>query len=193
MILIVAVAAAVLIGLLRGGRLSALADLRIAHGWLALVAVALQFPLVYNRVGGTTIFGVPLAILMMVVSLLLTLYVIWANRHLPGMVLAGLGLLLNGLVMALNGGWMPMTPDALAWLGHMSRVSPMGGVPKVRGAKNVMLPQGETRLWWLSDIFVINFPLPAAFSIGDVLIALGLFWLLQTTLVGHKSKGEAPA
>lgn len=187
MILVLAVVVGIAVGLLRGGRLARLADLRLAHGWLVLAAVALQYPLVYNLVGSAAIIGVPLAYPMMAVSLVLVLAAVWANRRLPGVPLVGLGLLANLLVMACNGGWMPMTPEALGRLGHLSRLTPQGDVPKVWGAKNVMLARAETRLWWLSDIFVVAapFPVPGAFSIGDVLVALGLFWLLQQALVGR--------
>ncbi len=187
MILVVAVAASVVVGLLRGGCLARLAELRFARGWLVLAAVALQYPLVYNLVGRTAIIGVPLALPMMAVSVLLVLIAVWANRHLPGVPLVGLGLVANLVAMACNGGWMPITPEALARLGHQSWVTPQGEVLKVWGAKNVVLAQAETRLWWLSDVFVLSrpFPVPSAFSIGDVLVALGLFWLLQQALLGR--------
>ncbi len=184
MILVIAVIASILVALVRGGRLAALARVRFEHGWLALAAVILQYPLVYNQVAGLTIIEVPLSALMMVVSSALVVYVVWANRHLPGISLVGLGLLANLIVMALNGGWMPITPEALGRLGALSWVTPQGDTAKVWGAKNVMLARGETRLWWLSDIVVLGppFPLPTAFSVGDALIAVGLFWLLQETL-----------
>jgi len=174
---------------LRGGRLSRLASLRVEFGWLALAAVALQYPLVYNLVAEATIIGVPLVTLMMVVSCALVVCVVWANRRLPGVFLVGLGLLANLVVMTLNGGWMPITPEALQRMGRLSWVTPRGTVAKVWGAKNVALPRAETRLWWLSDILVLGPPLslPTAFSLGDVLIAAGLFWLLQEALVGRSA------
>jgi hypothetical protein len=192
-ILIVAVAAAVVIGLMRGGRLAGLAGLRIAHGWLVLAAVALQYPLVYNLVSESAIFGVPLAFLMMALSFVLALYVTWANRRLPGLPLVGLGLLANLLAVTLNGGWMPVTPEAVEQLGYLSWVTPRGNVAKVWGAKNVVLPRAETRLWWLSDIFVVGapFPVPSAFSIGDVLVAAGLFWLIQNAMVSTPEAADA--
>ena len=193
MILLDAIVVSVVIGLLRGGRLARLAELRFAHGWLVLAAVALQYPLVSNLVGNTAIIGVPLAFPMMAVSLLLVLAAVWTNRRLPGVPLIGLGLLLNLAVMACNGGWMPMTPEALTRMGRLWHLTPQGDVPKVWGAKNVALSRAETRLWWLSDIFVIVAPFPfrAAFSIGDVFVAAGLFWLLQQALLGRASRPAA--
>ncbi len=186
MILIAAVIVSTLIALMRGGRLGRLADLPLRYAWLALAAVVLQYPLVYYNLGhGAIILGVSVANLVMVGSYILLLWVLWANRRLPGLPLVALGVLCNLLVMTLNGGWMPITPEAVARLGHMPRVTTTGSVAKVWGAKDIMLPRAQTWLWPLSDVFVVTapFPIPSAFSPGDVLVAVGLFWLLQQSLV----------
>ena len=199
MILIVAVIVSTLIALLRGGRLSKLGSLPFRNAWLALAAVALQYPLVFNLLGESAILGASLASLVMLASYALMIVVLWTNRQLAGIPLVGVGMLLNLLVMVLNGGWMPISPDALTRLGRMDRVTSFAGVAKVRGAKNVLLTPAETRLWWLSDIFVIPapFPVPSAFSVGDILIAMGVFWLLQAALLGQNTgrplEAERPA
>lgn len=194
MILVAAVACSVVVAILRGGHLSRLADLKIERGWLALAAIALQFPLVYNMVRGHTVASVPLASLMMLGSSLLVLWALWANRRLPGMAAVGAGMLANVAVMVANGGWMPITAEALARLDALDKVVAVGSTARVWGAKNIVLSWPETRLWWLSDVFVLAAPAPVtgAFSIGDVAIAAGLFWLLQWALVG-RGKLEAGA
>lgn len=186
MILIVAILVSVLIALLRGGRLAGLADLRLRYAWLVLVAVALQALVVYNVVG-PTLGGLPLSGLLDVASTLLALGVLWPNRRLPGLWVVGLGLLANLAAIAANGGWMPVAPEALAGLG---RAVPAMGT-KLYGAENIVLPRAATRLWWLSDVFVVRFPVPSVFSAGDVLVALGLFWLLYSAMV--RSEGVATA
>jgi hypothetical protein len=184
-ILVIAVVVSTIVALLRGGRLARLADLRIVHAWLALAAVALQYPLVYDLLGQRTIAGVPLAVAVMAATYAMLLWFVWANRRLPGLPLLGVGLLLNLVVMAANGGWMPITPEALARLGRLSWVTGRASPHKVWSAKDIMLAQAQTRLWGLSDIFVLPapFPVPTAFSVGDVLVALGVFWLLQRVLL----------
>lgn len=192
MILIAAAVLSVVIAILRGGHLSRLAEVRLRHGWLVLAAVALQFPLVYNMVRGQAVAGVPISALMMLASGVALLYALWANRRLPGIALVGVGMLANVAVMVANGGWMPITMEAVARLGVVGKVVAAGETARVWGAKNIVLPRGETHLWWLSDVFVLAapFPVPGAFSIGDALIAAGLFWLLQWALM---RPGERPS
>lgn len=188
MILVAAVAVSVLVALLRGGRLTRLADLRIEHAWAVLAALALQLPVVYLLVGEKAIGGLSLGHLVLAASYALLFWVVWANRRLPGLPLVGLGLVCNSLVMALNGGWMPITAEAVARLEYPIEAPPSGAPIKLRGGKNVLLPRSQTRLWWLSDVFVLGppFPVVGAFSIGDLLIAAGIFWLLQWALVAPR-------
>ncbi|MDI7274812.1 MAG: DUF5317 domain-containing protein [Anaerolineae bacterium] len=196
MILVAAVAVSTLIALVRGGRLARLADLPIGRAWLVLAAVVFQYPLVYIHVRAQSVLGVPVASLLMAASWILLLVAVWANRRLPGVALVGLGMVLNLLVMSANGGWMPVTPEGLARLHALDKVVMVGDTARVWGAKNIVLERADTRLWALSDIFIVppplpSFPLRAAFSVGDILIAAGLFWLLQSALVGS-SKDERP-
>jgi hypothetical protein len=185
-ILVAAAVLSVVVAILRGGHLSRLADVKFRHAWLVLAAVALQFPLVYEMVRGRAVAGVAISALMMLASGVALLYALWANRRLPGIALVGVGMLANVTVMVANGGWMPITMEALSRLGALEKVVAAGATARVWGAKNIVLARGETHLWWLSDVFVLAapFPVPGAFSIGDVLVAAGLFSLLQWALVG---------
>ena len=165
-----------------------MADLQIEHAWVVLVAIALQIPLVYMLVGESAIGGLSLSHLVLAGSYALLFWVVWVNRRLPGLPLVGLGMACNGLVMVLNGGWMPITAEAVARLEYPIEV-PVGiGPIKLRGGKNVLLPRSQTRLWWLSDVFIVGppFPVVGAFSIGDVLVAAGIFWLLQWVLLAPR-------
>jgi hypothetical protein len=101
---------------------------------------------------------------------------LWLNRHLPGMKVIALGLLLNLAVVIANGGYMPVSPQALAL--KEGRVPSAEEYGRWRSrSKDVVLDRSETRLWLLSDIFVIPKPLPftSVLSIGDLLLAAGAF------------------
>jgi len=124
---------------------------------------------------------VSLRLSFLVLSYALLIAVIWQNRKLPGLWVLGVGLVANLAVMLLNGGYMPITLEALsqAGLAHNAQTSANGA--HVLSSKDIVLTRDATLAWWLSDMFVLPppFPIPTVFSLGDVLIALGGFWFLQ--------------
>jgi hypothetical protein len=184
MILLAVVLVSLAVALLRGGDLRRLADVPIRSGWLVLVAFALQAYLVYVPAGRSAGLRDPSAWLHIGTYLML-LVGIWLNRRLPGMPWVLAGLLLNLIVVAANGGFMPITPEAVARLGHAGRVASLEAGQRVHLAKDVVLPKNQTMLWPLSDVFVValGFPLRSAFSPGDILVGVGVFLFLQYTLL----------
>lgn len=185
MILVVAVVFSLVVGLLRGGRLGGLIRLPLRWAPLAVIAFAVQAYFIYRApLRGS---GVPWGWQEMLLfgSHILILVVLWANRKLAGAKWIAYGLLLNLLVMIANGGWMPVTPEALIRTGQAGLVSSMASGIRVQGSKSIVLSQHETRLWFLSDVFVLAkpFPLPSVFSIGDALVAVGVFLLLEAALL----------
>lgn len=150
-----------------------LASVPIRHLWVPPVALALQLPLM-RIPAGTAVNDLFVPRLAFVASYLLLGWALWANWRVPGIPWLAAGVFLNGLVIVANGGWMPIAPETVAALGDS--VGP-GGTH--HGAyKDVMLSLSDTHLWFLSDIFVIPrpFPWPTAFSIGDVLITVGVLF-----------------
>ncbi len=189
MILAAAVVGAVLIGLARGRRLRQLANLPLRWAWIALIAFGLQIYLIYfPEPVSEGIFSSRVIVLMF--SYVLLFVVIWRNRALPGVWLIGLGFLSNFALMLLNSGYMPITPEALAQVGHSRNIlSPEPGA-RVRATKDIVLPRDQTIAWWLSDILVLPppFPIPSVFSLGDVAIALGAFQLIQNGMSTHEKE-----
>ncbi len=191
MILLLALGVALLVAFLRGGSLRNLADFHLEWGWLAGLALAIQIGAVYWATGDSYLH---LQRGALVVSSLLLLPVVWRNRRSPGLILIGLGLALNLTVMVANGGFMPITPEAVARIGHGHLVVHLDGVKRMSGSKGIVLPREETALWMLSDIFVIPqpFPVASAFSLGDALVAVGAFVFLQRAMVGAPSRPVEP-
>jgi len=117
---------------------------------------------------------------LLIVSLVGLLVFIWLNKKLPGLYVLGAGLVLNLLVISMNGGLMPISPETVAQLTpeHSAEVWQSGD--RLGWSKDIILTRANTRLWWLSDHFLTPawFQHRIAFSPGDVLIALGAFWFL---------------
>ncbi|MFQ6057799.1 MAG: DUF5317 domain-containing protein [Anaerolineae bacterium] len=183
MILLVAVILALMIGLARGGSLRQVADLPLHWGWVALLAFALQVFLVYSPLETQGRLLSPWAGIL-VLSYLLLFAVVWSNRSLSGVAIIGLGLALNLAVIVANGGFMPVTPEALKRAGQADLAPSLESGTLVSSTKDIILTREETKLWILSDVFVLPTPLPVAstFSPGDVLIAVGAFMLLQAAM-----------
>jgi len=113
-------------------------------------------------------------------SQLLLIVFVMSNLKLPGFWMLGLGLVSNFLAIVLNGGMMPLPLENALRL-----IEPGSGIKLEPGdragyGKDIVLLKEDTRLWFLGDIFILpewlNYPL--AFSIGDIFIGMGAFWLL---------------
>ena len=89
-----------------------------------------------------------------------------ANPALPGLRLVGLGTLLNGLTIAVNGGTLPTRPAALQLAG-------LDG-PAPAFANSAVLE--HPRLWFLGDVFAVPEAVPLAnvFSVGDLVLLAGV-------------------
>jgi uncharacterized protein DUF5317 len=148
---------------LAGGRLGALAEVRFRRVWAILAALGLA-------VLATELPGLPdgARSLLLVAAYPVGAVFLAANWRVPGMPLAALGAALNLLAIAANGGVMPASPAALERAGL-----PVDG-PGFQSSAAVADP----RLAFLGDVFAVpaRWPLSNVFSVGDVLIAVGLAW-----------------
>jgi Family of unknown function (DUF5317) len=160
MFLVAVVLASALAVPLLGGRLGALAEVRLRLPWALPAALAVQ-------VLALDAPGVPgwLRRSLHVASYLVAGVFLVANRRLPGMALVGLGAAANLLVIAANGGVMPAAPAALA----------AAGMPADPPEFENSAALADPRLAFLGDVFAIpaGWPLANVFSVGDVLIAAG--------------------
>ena len=113
----------------------------------------------------------------------------WLNRHVAGMYLFICGAALNLLVMGANGGFMPVSPQTADRLFSEEALLELSPGDRI-GPKDILLLPQQTRLEWLADRFLPPawFPFQAAFSFGDVFIAVGVFWMLvrPNTLSGNR-------
>ncbi len=138
-------------GLAAGGRLSRLADLHVALWPLLAAGIALRLAAGVAGDGASAAYLIAFGAIVAVAI---------ANRHLAGSGLIAAGAASNLVVVALNGA-MPVSADAIAAVG--------GAFP--HDALHTALI-ADSRLSLLADVI----PLPlarTAYSVGDVLIALG--------------------
>ena len=163
------------LGLLNGGRLDNIASVRLR--WPALIFLA-----VLVRYGAEALltrgFEPALAIqpVLLVGASCILLVGLWANRKLPGMSIAFVGVAANAIVLAANGGRMPIWATSLSAAGF--------GPADVSPAIHTILPPAIdssflAHLGPFADVIPIPLPVIAnVASIGDVLIAFGLAFFL---------------
>ena len=192
MILLLAVIAGLLAGLARAWRASrplVPPDLRLV--WLALLAFLPQW-LAFYLPATRRLFAQDLAAAALVSTQVFLLAFAWFNREQSGFWALGFGLALNLLVITLNGGLMPISPETAAQLrsGTSSNAWQIG--QRLGTSKDIILPIAATRLWWLSDRFLLPnwFPYRVAFSLGDVFIAGGAFMMAWALGRDSKKQGE---
>jgi hypothetical protein len=163
--------AAIVVALLLGGRLGALAEIRLRAIWLFYVAIALQlaaFPPMFFP--WTTADSVARPLWLASYGCLVAAAVV--NRHLRGIVLVIAGMASNLVAVLANGGVMPTLPSAARGAGHM-------GAAKYNSVTNA-----DPSLGWLVDRWAAPdwIPLANVFSVGDVVLALGAFVLVLTAM-----------
>jgi len=179
LILLVGVFAGFAAGLLRSRcrkRPYQIPELRLV--WLVLFAFIFQL-LAFQLPATRKFFPDKLAAITLVGSQVLLLIFAWANRKQPAFGVLGLGLILNLAVIAFNGGLMPISPETLTRLVPSVPAKSWVVGSRSTSGKDIILLAADTRLWWLSDRLILPSWMPylVAFSIGDVFIAAGAFWL----------------
>lgn len=172
------------VGFLLRGRLANLAEVEVRGLLLAVLAVVVQYGGQYVTNAGWLDVR-PYAPYIYLATLLFLFVVIWLNRKNPAIVLMGAGILLNFLVIAVNGGKMPVSAEGLVRSGMEEYIEVLQG-------DDILTHQllGEaTRLAFLADVFVLPepYPLPKLFSIGDVVLGVGACWFLIGGMTAHPS------
>lgn len=168
------------LGYLRGGRIGNLARLELRGIWLLLPPLVLQlliFPL--GARGPLITWGTPYWHILSYLFLLG--FVVW-NRRYPELWVVGFGMILNFLVIVANGGYMPVSGEALRKAG-LEKVAQ--ALEEGTRTGNTTLMSHDTRLNFLGDwLFLPSWiPLSSAFSIGDVVLGIGALALLARRMV----------
>lgn len=186
MLLVLLVALALLTVPLAGGHLGGLLDIRLRGLPILIGALAVQV-LVISIIPDASKNVITWLHLLTYVA---TLGFVAMNLRLRGMWVVGLGGLLNFIAIAANHGVMPASPSALRSAGRRVSSSAFENSTAVRGA----------RLSFLGDVFAMpaSWPLANVFSVGDVLIAVGVAIVLhqacgsRLTVAGRRARHAVP-
>lgn len=161
-------AIATTLGVLLGGRLSRLSEMKLRWGPLALLGLMLQL---VNPPGRW-----PLAMLL-ASFVLLTAFTI-VNIRIAGFAVILAGVALNFAVIAMNGG-MPVARDAVIASGQAGTLTPL---TEHRGVKH-HLAGPDDRLLFLGDVIAIPAPLSQVISIGDIFTYGGVTVVIAASML----------
>ncbi|WP_379970888.1 DUF5317 domain-containing protein [Ectobacillus sp. sgz5001026] len=179
----------IIVGFIRRGNLKELANLRIKGGLIFPILFVLEILIfIFQNRFPTLLF---LSNYIYIFIYVLGLIFLYLNRNYKGFKLILLGVFLNFLVMAINGGRMPVSLDVAYMIDPVNaEYIKNGGMY----AKHQVLT-ANTHLGFLGDIIPITHPYPKmqAISIGDVIMNIGIFifvqWLMVTKHRTHFVKG----
>jgi len=157
-LLVVPLVLALVIGVASGGSIGNLANLRFRWPWFVVAVLVIREAVLLrplNRVDGVQyLYAAALAGLVA--------WTAWHIKRIPGVWVVTVGAAANLIVVLANDARMPVTPSLAGSLvnrGHVAQYTLMGS---------------DSRLEWLGDWIGFPWPVPGAYSPGDLLIALGI-------------------
>jgi hypothetical protein len=163
-----------IVGFLRKGNLRGLSKLKLKWGWIFPLLLLVQiFVFIYQN--DFDFLGQVSDSIYLVVYFV-GLVFLFINRHHKGFTQILIGVFLNFLVMAINGGRMPVSLEA-------SAVLDPGYIQALKDGlygKHAILTEA-TNLGFLGDIIPLSDPYPRSqiISIGDVIMNIGIFFFIQ--------------
>jgi hypothetical protein len=157
------------LGRVLGGSLDRLADLRLRWAPLAVVGLVVQVALFADPIGSLVGAAAPA---IYVGSSVAVAIAVLRDVRVPGMAVIAIGALSNLAAILANGGYMPVDPAALA-----SVVEPSQGY-----SNSILVAAPALRP--LTDLYALPalFPFANVFSVGDVLIGIGVMATIVTAM-----------
>jgi DHA3 family macrolide efflux protein-like MFS transporter len=177
------------LGLVAGGSIWNLASVRLRRLAFIAAAVLIRFA-TEAAIAGAIPFAESLRLPLYALAYVMLLVGLWPNRTYPGISLAFVGILANGIAIAANGGHMPVWQPSLLAAGI--------GLDDVRSSFQVVLPPALDAAFLvhagpLADLIPIPFPIVRnVASIGDLFLSSGLaFFLFATVLHSPEELDDA--
>jgi MFS family permease len=186
-VIVIGLLGGLILGLLAGGKVGRLLDVRLRWAILIVLALAVRFATQYGIANGVAAAD-QLRLPLYAASFGILAAALWLNRRLPGLLAVFVGIVANGVAIVVNGGAMPVWAPSLAAAGFTPG--------DLQAGFHVLLPTSFGADFFLhagpiADIIPIPIPyLTNVSSIGDAFIAAGLAWFVFATLLRGKEDPE---
>lgn len=177
----------ILLGVLRGKKISSLEKIKIDKPWLVILSFVMEFICGFIIKNGVQPFSLFLSenYFMIHILIYIPLFLFFVlNSYSKYLSIVLFGIVLNFIVIVANNGFMPVSVEMAMSKGFKDSIN-MLSEGKVAG--HTLLVKGETRFWMLADIINIPppYPFPQTISIGDIFISLGAFLFIQSNMKKH--------
>lgn len=176
---------ALIVGALLGGGIPRLADMRLRWSLLLIAALGLRIAAWASMEAG---IGQSLPIgLVYIVAYLLIIGWLWGNWRVPGLQVAAVGIGANLAAVLINGGHMPIWSGAFYAAGFTE--ADLANDPFHFILRVDTVAEFVARGGLFGDVIPIPVPIIRdVVSIGDLLLALGIFW----AIVYSMTRADAP-
>ena len=174
-LVLVVIVVAIALAYVRGGSLDALARTRFRWVWVLFGALLVQAAF---DIWDPSWLEDTADLVILVASNVGVAVFLARNWSLPGMPVASAGMLLNAIVISANGA-MPVSSRSAELAGHEGPIRDAGFKHEIMGP--------DTLLPWLGDVIPIPV-LQTVISVGDVLLALGIGWLVYRRMTAGREE-----
>lgn len=185
--LVETVGTSIIIGKLRGGSFSNIKDANLEKWYFIISGFLVEFTAVFMASKGVRFF-IDNIMPIHCLSYLLLFAGIYFNRRILAFKIIFIGIFLNFIVIMANGGQMPVSGEAMLNIGLIENMH------NIRDGKIIThaLINNHTVFKFLGDIFVLPepYPRPKIFSIGDVIMAVGIFMYIQEIMIKKLKKAK---
>lgn len=177
---------ALIVGALLGGGIPRLADMRLRWSLLLVAALGLRIAAWASMEAGIG-QSVPIG-LAYIAAYLLIIGWLWGNWRVPGLQVAAVGIGANLAAVLINGGHMPIWSGAFFAAGFTE--ADLANDPFHFILRADTVAEFVARGGLFGDVIPIPLPIIRdVVSIGDLLLALGIFW----AIVYSMTRADAPA
>lgn len=172
----------VIVGFIRGGKISRFANINFKKTWLFILALFIQFGIIFFSLSENGIQIKYIKQLYMLSYILLIIGII-ININLRTLWVIMIGTIMNFIVFFANGGKKPILTEGLKLIG-LDNITSMLTEEKLA----LYTPLGNnTKFSYLGNIIIVAkpYPYPQIISIGDLIVALGLFIFVQSIMLNE--------
>ncbi|MDO6355773.1 DUF5317 domain-containing protein [Caloramator sp. CAR-1] len=177
MLFILSAILGIIIGLLLKGDIKKLDGSDLKGIYIPIIAFSIEIVLFTLVRKGIIERGLITYIFYLIQFILISIFA-YLNRKNKAVLIITSGFILNGLAIFLNGGAMPVNPDAAVAAGLYPSVD------KINVSKEglYVLQNDKTLFWFLGDIIPIKFIRGYVVSIGDILLCFGLIYYIVKSM-----------